>query len=342
MSHKTEIMTAVGTLACAVGIGFVMQSGEVAELRYGSAQASPEKLKVQSALPLDVIEFPDTPFSKDEPALDISEIILTSADVETLRKLPTLDEPVLVYASAVSPLYEPVAPESRPKHLCPVKLSAEPFAAAMVKLSLTAPCMQNERVTVRHDGLEFTETTSASGGLDMTVPALAEDAKFDVIFVNEYMAHAQASVPSVSLYDRVAVQWEGNNTVQLHVREFGAHYGESGHVWAGAMRDISVVTDGSGGFLTRHGDSAAANARMAEVYTYPAKIAQTIDALEVSIETEVTAANCGREVEATALKLMSGTALPARTVSLSVPGCGAVGNFLVLNNPLEDLTVASN
>mgnify|MGYP001792489148 CR=1 FL=1 len=345
MSHKTEIITAVGTLACAVGIGFVMQSGEVAELRYGSASAvpiAPEALKVQSTLSLDVIEFPDTPFSQDEPTLAVSEITLTSADVETLRKLPKLEEPVLISTAAVSPLYQPAAPESRPRHLCPVKLSAEPFAAAMVKLTLTAPCMQNERVTVRHGGLEFTETTSASGGLDMTVPALSENAVFDITFVNDYTASVSAAVPSVKLYDRVAVQWEGNNTVQLHAREFGAYYGDKGHVWAGAMRDISVVTDGTGGFLTRHGDSAAANARLAEVYTYPVSLAQTKNALTLSIETEVTAANCGREVQATALKLMSGTVLPTRAVSLSVPGCSAIGNFLVLNNPLEDLTVATN
>lgn len=342
MSQKKEIMTAASTLACAVGIGFVMQSGEVAKLRYGSVSVPAQNLQVRNTPPPDIIEFPGSTISKAEPALDINSIVLTSAGTETPFRTPALNEPVLVYASAVSPLYEPAAPESRPKHICPVKLSATTSAAAMVRLSLTAPCMQNERVTVRHEGLAFTETTSASGGLDMTVPALAEDAEFGVTFVNGHTAHVAVAVPSVTLYDRVAVQWEGNNTVQLHVREFGAYYGEEGHVWAGAARDVSSVTDGSGGFLTRHGDSAAENARMTEVYTYPAEIAQVEDAIEISIETEVTPANCGREVQATALKLVSGTTLLSGTVSLYVPGCSAVGNFLVLNNPLEDLTVASN
>lgn len=342
MSHKTEIITAVGTLACAVGIGFVMQNGEVAELRYGAAPVATEELKVQSALPFDAFPIPDVSFSRAEPALAVSEIILTSADVQTLRAVPTLEEPVLIAASGVSPLYQPAAPESRPKLVCPVRLSAAPFAAAMVKLSLTAPCMQNERVTVGHNGLMFTETTSAFGGLDMTVPALAEQAIFDITFVNGHTTSAEAAVPSIKLFDRIAVQWTAGNTVQLHAREYGANYGDSGHVWAGAMRDISVVMDNAGGFLTRHGDSSAADAMMAEVYTYPVAMTQEDGAIAFSIETEVTAANCGREVKATALKLMSGTMLPRRTVSLSVPGCSAIGNFLVLNNPLQDLTVATN
>ncbi|WP_299956028.1 hypothetical protein [uncultured Roseobacter sp.] len=342
MSQKKEIMTAAGTLACAVGIGFVMQSGEAAKLRYGPASPPAENLQVRNVPPPDIIEVPGAMVFEAEPVLDINGIVLTSAGVEAPLNAQALNEPVLIYASAASPLYQPVAPESHPKHICPVKLSATTSAAAMVRLSLTAPCMQNERVTVRHEGLEFTETTSAFGGLDMTVPALAEDAAFGITFVNGYTAHAKAKVPSVKLYDRVAVQWEGNNVVQLHVREFGAHYGEDGHVWAGAPRDISSVADGSDGFLTRHGDRAAHNARMTEVYTAPAETAQTEGAIEISIETEVTPANCGREIEATALKLMGGSTLLTGTVSLYVPGCSTVGNFLVLNNPLEDLTVAAN
>ena len=35
MVETREIVTAVGTLACAVGIGFFMQSGDDAQQRYG-------------------------------------------------------------------------------------------------------------------------------------------------------------------------------------------------------------------------------------------------------------------------------------------------------------------
>jgi len=38
MVETREIVTAVGTLACAVGIGFFMQSGDHAQQRYGGTE----------------------------------------------------------------------------------------------------------------------------------------------------------------------------------------------------------------------------------------------------------------------------------------------------------------
>ena len=38
MVETREIVTAVGTLACAVGIGFFMQSGDDAQQRYGGTE----------------------------------------------------------------------------------------------------------------------------------------------------------------------------------------------------------------------------------------------------------------------------------------------------------------
>ncbi len=341
MSHKTEIMTAAGTLACAVGIGFVMQSGEVAELRYGSSNIPADDLKIQGTLSFDQLSPPDLDLAKAEPSLDISEIILTSAEVATPETLPSREMPVQISTVLKSSLEEPAAPELGPQLTCPVKLSAEPYAAAMVKLSLTAPCLQNERVTVSHEGLKFTETTSDTGGLDVAVPAMSEQAEFSVTFANGHRVATTASVQTVSLYERVVLQWQGEDTVQIHARELGASYGDAGHVWAGAARDVTAVADGRGGFLTRHGDSSAEDGLMAEVYTYPADPSYDKAALQLSVETEVTDRNCGREVEAKALKLVAGAILPIKALSLAVPGCDAVGNFLVLNNPLEDLTVAS-
>ncbi|MBW4706766.1 hypothetical protein KX928_03090 [Roseobacter sp. YSTF-M11] len=342
MSHKTEIMTAVGTLACAVGIGFVMQSGEVAELRYGSATTSVENIKAQSALSLERAAPADLEIANDEPVLDVSGITLTSAEVAAPQILPSRQEPVDIATALISSLEKPAAPETHPQLVCPVKMTVEPHAAAMVKLSLTAPCMQNERVTVSHNGLQFTETTSDTGGLDVAVPAMSERAEFSVAFANGHSVDAIAQVPGVALYDRVAVQWQGADTVQIHAREFGASYGDAGHVWAGAARDVSAVVDGRGGFLTRHGDSSADDGLMIEVYTYPSELTAAQNALELSVETEVTNKNCGREVEAKALKLVAGAVLPIKALSLAVPGCDAIGDFLVLNNPLQDLTVASN
>ena len=52
------------------------------------------------------------------------------------------------------------------------------MAAAMVKLKLDAACLPNERLTVHHNGMIFTEATDDKGQLNVTVPALAEEAVF--------------------------------------------------------------------------------------------------------------------------------------------------------------------
>ena len=43
MARMKEIATAAGTLACALGIGYVMQSSDAATARYGSDAAVKEQ-----------------------------------------------------------------------------------------------------------------------------------------------------------------------------------------------------------------------------------------------------------------------------------------------------------
>ena len=80
---------------------------------------------------------------------------------------------------------------------------------------------------------------------------------------------------------------------------------------------------------------------MAEVYTFPKAVRSGSGAVSVSVEAEVTAANCGSEIEAQTLNVHSGLAPVSRSVTFAVPSCDAIGDFLVLNNPLEDLKLAA-
>ena len=106
----------------------------------------------------------------------------------------------------------------------------------MVNLTLEASCLPRERVTVHHSGMVFSQTTDAAGGLDLTVPALAKDAVFILAFTNGDGAMAQTVVEEVDDYDRMVLQWRGDTGFQIHAREFGAEYGEDGHVWSGDHR----------------------------------------------------------------------------------------------------------
>ncbi len=334
MSRNHEILTAVGTLACAVGIGFFMQSGQEAQSRYGQPIVVP---KVQGPIALppkqDVIGA-----MKDGAVLSVESIILTSADVANTPVFPSFDEPVTTFNAPHSSLESPVMNMAAPG--CPVRLSASTSAAAMVDLSLDAPCWPNERLSVHHNGLIITEMTSDAGQLHLSLPALSQSAVFEVNFASGPSAKADVSVDTLGLYDRVVVQWTGKDAVQLHAREFGANYGDTGHVWSGASRDIQAVASGEGGFMTRHGNPQLAAARQAEVYTFPKAMAQTAGQVDLTVEAEVTTATCGRNLNAKTIQLGSDGDVTIREIALSVPDCGAQGDFLVLNNLLQDLKVA--
>jgi hypothetical protein len=320
MKRTKEILTAVGTLACAVGIGFVMQHSEVAEQRYGA-----------SGLPV----------ADNGALLEVEGITLTSAEFDSEIALPETDAQV-VKASAPQSL--PPAPESHSAvaPACEITAEARPVAAAMVKLALDANCLPNERLTVHHNGMIFTETTDDQGQLDVTVPALAQEAVFILAFSNGDGAVAQTSVPELSDYNRVVLQWKGEAGFEIHAREFGADYGDKGHVWSGAPRDMAAAVTGEGGFITRNGNTEAAEPLMAEVYSFPAAASTHGGTVAMSVEAEVSEANCGLEIEAQALELRDSDKIETQNLTLAVPECDAVGNFLVLNNLLQDLKVAQN
>lgn len=330
MSRKKEILTAVGTLGCAVAIGFVMQSSEAAHALYGSGNARDTMNSIARTA------------SATENVLSVEGITLTSAEFDTSIELPSTEEQVITTAAPQSTLPEMDSAAVTPEMSCDIGANARPVAAAMVSLSLSAPCFPNERVTVHHNGMVFTHVTNESGALDLTVPALAKEAVFVIAFSNGEGGVAQTTVEDLQEFDRVVLQWKGRTGFEIHAREYGADYGDPGHVWIGAARDLATAASGQGGFITRHGDADAPEALLAEVYTFPSAMAQQTGGVALSVETEVHADNCGLEIEAQTLQLMEGGAVDQRDLTLAVPDCDAVGSFLVLNNLLQDLKVAIN
>jgi len=335
MKHLKEVLTGVATLAIAVGIGFVMQSSETAQERYG-AQArptseivsGPSEIALNSAGSADIM-------------LQVQGIELTSGNETKDTAVPQTDVPVQRASFTVEDM--PPEPEVVPlSPACEITAQATPIAGAMVQISMDAPCAPNERLTVHHNGMMFTYATDDSGNASMTVPALAEQAIFIMAFSSGDGAVAQATVADIAEYDRVVLQWRGNAGFELHAREFGAEYGQPGHMWSGVASDVDGFASGKNGLITRLGDTLSADPQMAEVYTFPRSMSARPGIIDMSVEAEVTADNCGLEIEAQSLEMMGEGALKTRNLTLSVPECDAVGSFLVLNNLVADLKVASN
>lgn len=332
MLRKKEILTAVAALGCAIGIGFIMQNSESAQAFYGPTEIErPEEMPELKGA------------SAANALLNVQEITLTSAEFETGIELPQPDAEVMTVSTPPSALTEPQmygAAEATPSPACDITASARPVAAAMVDLNMQAACLPNERVTVHHNGMIFTVTTSDAGEISLRVPALAQEAVFILAFTNGEGAVAQTTVEELADFDRSVLQWKGNTGFQIHAREFGADYGSDGHLWDGAPGEIADAVTGSGGVLTRHGDMQAADPLLAEVYSFPKAHNARSGSIALSVETEVTEANCGLEIEAQSLEIQPDGSIKTQNLILPVPDCDAEGSFLVLNNLLQDLKVA--
>lgn len=225
---------------------------------------------------------------------------------------------------------------------CSPEMTAEPMAAALVKIVLKATCLPNERVTMEHAGMSFTEATDAEGMLELSVPALEEQAEFSARFLDGHTVTASAKVNSLAFYDRAVIQSDSDSAVSLHALEYGAGYEDAGHVWAQAGGGIEKAATGKGGFMILLGDPSMDKGRIAEVYTFPTGIAQENGDVELSVEISVTEMNCGRPIKAQSLQTVTNGAVDVQTLELTMPDCDAVGDFLVLKNLVNDLKVARN
>lgn len=285
-----------------------------------------------------------TPLGKAETLgrLAVSDVTLTSALPSAPRVAQKPVSPLPAVASGPAPEKQTTLPtlpreENAPALTCEQELNVTPLAAAMVRLELSAHCLANERFTLHHNGLMVTAITDDEGRSELIVPALSAEPVFIVAFMNGEGAVATAKVPEFTQYDRVVVQWKGQSGLQLHAREGGADYGSDGHVWAEAPRDM---TTGAGGFLVRLGDARAAEPLMADVYSYPTGTNPDAQ-VTLSVEAQVTQANCMKDVEAQTLEFPVNGKTRSQDLILSIPDCDAAGDFLVLKNLLNDLKVAA-
>ena len=80
---------------------------------------------------------------------------------------------------------------------------------------------------------------------------------------------------------------------------------------------------------------------MVEVYTFPTGTTSRDGSVALSVEAEVTAENCGRDVAAQSIQIDPASTLIAIDLTMTMPKCDAVGEFLVLKNMFKDLTLAA-
>lgn len=353
-----------GVLVCAFGTGLLMQTvlvdGEshesVAVASTGVVQSFGVLTSTGDDRDLILTPAPEvaaaTPQKRPDDTLGMSQeesVLLDPAPAEEISQLPVTapqpsalpQEPVTLAAITDDPVRNLPEEKPGPSFACDITVMGWADGAAMVSLTLSAPCSPNERFTVHHNGMMFTAITDEEGLWSGPVPALTQNALFIVAFPNGEGGLVTVAVDDIGDYDRVVLQWRGRSGLQIHAYEFGAEIGDQGHIWGAVTGTQTGALAGEGGFITQLGDSASNDALMAEIYTFPTARAIRSGEIKLRLETEVSGDTCGRDIEAQAIIRSTAGPLSARDLIIAMPDCDAVGEFLVLKNLYEDLTIAA-
>lgn len=214
--------------------------------------------------------------------------------------------------------------------VCPVTLTLGVLPRAMLSLALTAPCHDGQRVVLHQAGLAITGRIAADGTLALRLPVFTADGAVAVQFADGSRVEQALPVPEAARYRRFGVQWQGADGFRLHGLESGADFGQPGDVWA-----KSSVGAGS---LTVLGDATVENPLLAQVYTYPAEPGIKP---EIVLEAAVLAETCGHDLLGDVLTSEGGQ-VQSTDLTVAMPDCSGVGDFLVLKNLASDVKIAAN
>ncbi|MGI9394718.1 MAG: hypothetical protein ACR2OY_08730 [Boseongicola sp.] len=317
---RRRVLMIVGTLIIAFGCGHLMQSAsfDKSYLTEVATNSGAAKLFRNAA------ESPETPVP---PAAALAPKLATPPK---LRNRVTRDIPLPPFPREEASLVPQGAP-------CRAKLETKTKPVGMISLAITANCWPSSQVEIRHSGLSITEMLDAQGHLEIDLPALSSIARVEVAYPDNTFGHATLELPEVEDLYRVALGWEGPQVLTLHALEPGAIYGEPGHIHNTQPGNQDHAFRGIGGFLTRLGDETGS---VAEIYTYPREDALYRGVIRLSAEAEVTTENCGRVAEAHAIQTDALGGLQTSEVLLSMPGCEALGEIVLLKNLFKDLKLA--
>lgn len=345
MELKRKVAMAAVTLTAAFAAGHLMQNG------FGGATqtAALQTEKPQAIMPLAAgvgtgptvampspaaPALPETAFGPTPPQEMPSEAAQHSAPARPEANAKDLDTDMAAKAASDDAKEITLSGDSTN---CPISLDMIASAQATLDLSLVAPCRASERVVIRHGGLTVTGMTSLTGTLFTSIPGMEPAGEVFIYFNDGIEVSAAESLPDLPLYRRFAVQWVADDAFQLNAFESGASYGAPGHVSAtNPARRLQNVPM-QGGYLSLLGDLTASLPMLAEVYTFPLDPAQSV---ELTIEASVTEATCNRELLGEVL-LSQGGIVTKTDLTMATPTCDAIGDVLVLNNPLPDLKLAA-
>ena len=303
----------------------------------GQAAATPA---AETAQPAVVATAALAPADAPEAQADLPRISSFTAQrlpadpVPSLLPLPETDLPVRLASAAPTPdAVAQLADREIGPHSPACETDALAAAAPQGRVAVTvlAGCRVNAGVSITQGPLNFSARTDGDGWLSLEMPALSTHTVTRIRFDDGTTLEARAEVPDAAHYVHTTLHWIGAQDLALHAYENGAAFDAPGHLHAG-------VVQGVGRFETL-GDTSLPGARMVEIYTAPRSPDAPL-AVTISVEAEVTYANCGREAWAELATDSAATPTEPLNLRLRLPDCDAVGDFVVMDDMLDNMQVA--
>jgi hypothetical protein len=331
MELKRRLLLAGAVLVVALGAGHLVQT--LSALRENqhiaaaptTAPATPKKIENVSAGPAPApapAVAPKTP-APAEARTELAALTGNPLNLPPLQLLPPLPQ--------LAPAEEPTPAAPVETVDCTPQMSLTAAPRAMLALALNAPCAAGQRVVLRHAGLAVAEALDADGQLALDLPALDAAGTVSVLFADASIATAAAPLADTALPRRFAVQWMADDAFQIRAVEAGQAYGDAGNV------SVEAPVSAQGGYLVTLGDPALDLPMRAQIYTWPADPALPADPV---VEAVVTDATCGRDLLGETLLSQDGQTI-VTDLTVSMPGCDALGDILVLNNLAGGVTLAA-
>ncbi|MDP5086764.1 MAG: hypothetical protein NWQ23_15200 [Yoonia sp.] len=329
MSRFKTVKTILSTMTIAVAVGFVMQYGETAP----NMQAGAENAMYNSA-PRTLMMSTN---AQGEAVFGVPNVVMTPLNhAANVQPVVAVD---VVYTELDVPVLGTIM--ATPIIGCQTTLTTKRQPAALVELTIDAPCFANSTFTVRHNEMLFSGVTDRTGTALVTVPVLTTDAMFYVAFDNIVQASTEIFVPELRQYDRAVLQWEGTENMRLHALEGGAQIGDPGHVWSASIHTAEDARSGRYGFVVYLGIAQGELSYQAEVYTFPAGQMNTDAVVDLLVGVSVNEANCGREVDATTIQTNAAQTLVTSDVAIKMPDCDQIGQVALISDKFADLTLAA-
>ncbi|MDN5785799.1 hypothetical protein [Pseudorhodobacter sp.] len=352
MDMMRKVAMVAATLSVALGAGYTIQNSLVGKnAPQRDAQASDRKPTGIKPLAAGLGGVPNAtmPEPTQSPAPKLPEAAFAPTPEPGAAENPAQADAMTPEAASPATMTENATPAtganiSPPDTVlsgdstnCPISLDLIASAQATIDITLIAPCRTSERVVLRHGGLTVTAQTSLTGTLFTSLPGMEPTGRVTVLFGDSVEAVAKVSLPDLPEYRRFAVQWMAEDAFQLSALEGGASFGDAGNITAANPGQRLPGVEMKGGYMSVLGDASVPLPMLAEVYTYPVDKMATVD---LSIEAEVTEATCNRELLGEVL-YSDGGAVTKTDLTMATPACDAVGDVLVLNDPLPDVKLAN-